>query len=182
MLSYPFRNFRRQKIQLYLSLFGIVAIIYLLYQLTYYRNLDLQEYERVVYKKKAREYYRQLIGIQPSKADLYLKFDTFQCLTSGETITFDKLNDDYCDCEDGSDEPGTSACTFTNFDCGAKRAVSANFIPSGWVNDGICDCCDGSDEWRHNKKYPKEYRQGKLFCRLLFCRLKCLVLAVRSHI
>jgi protein kinase C substrate 80K-H len=53
--------------------------------------------------------------------------------------------DEYCDCADGSDEPGTSACANSRFYCrnvGAKGRI----LPSSRVNDGVCDCCDGSDE------------------------------------
>jgi hypothetical protein len=57
------------------------------------------------------------------------------------------LNDDYCDCLDGSDEPRTSACSHlrvqsSNFDCGDGIL----FIFASRVHDGIIDCPNGSDE------------------------------------
>merc|ERR1712013_644085 len=39
----------------------------------------------------------------------------FECLESKELIVFSMVNDDYCDCKDGSDEPSTSACPGTFF-------------------------------------------------------------------
>lgn len=56
-----------------------------------------------------------------------------------------RVNDDYCDCADGADEPGTAACPGAVFWCrnAAFRPVK---LPSSWVDDGSCDCCDGSDE------------------------------------
>ena len=71
----------------------------------------------------------------------------FRCFdkSSKVVITRAQLNDDYCDCADGSDEPGTNACPDGRFYC-RNRGFKGAFIPSGWVKDGVCDCCDGSDE------------------------------------
>ena len=41
--------------------------------------------------------------------------DSFQCLQSGEHIPNDYINDDYCDCVDGTDEPFTNACPHNRF-------------------------------------------------------------------
>lgn len=55
-----------------------------------------------------------------------------------------RLNDGYCDCADGRDEPRTGACD-TWFSC--EAAIVEPFRVSGsFVGDGIQDCCDGSDE------------------------------------
>lgn len=69
----------------------------------------------------------------------------FQCLYSKEFIPFTFINDHYCDCKDGSDEPGTNACSNQLFYCLNKGYHSLN-ISSSKVDDGVCDCCDGSDE------------------------------------
>ena len=71
----------------------------------------------------------------------------FRCLdrSEKEALGPSKVNDDFCDCADGSDEPGTSACPNGRFYCrnSGHRGI---FIPSSRVDDGVCDCCDGSDE------------------------------------
>lgn len=80
--------------------------------------------------------------------------DEFKCIKSEQHIPFDLINDDYCDCDDGTDEPSTSACVNGTFYCDSQyqKPVSLHEIPSSKVNDGICDCCDGSDEWLHGVK------------------------------
>ena len=40
------------------------------------------------------------------EASFYQGGEDFTCLDGSHTIAFGKVNDDYCDCTDGSDEPG----------------------------------------------------------------------------
>ncbi|OJD13530.1 hypothetical protein ACJ73_09193 [Blastomyces percursus] len=109
-------------------------------------------------------------GVGPEFAKYYKDTSTFTCISNPSVqIPFSAVNDDYCDCPDGSDEPGTSACAYiSNFspsdlrDDGANRTPALpgfycinkghrpSFISFQRINDGVCDydvCCDGSDEW-----------------------------------
>eukprot|EP01103_Thecamoeba_quadrilineata_P010670 TRINITY_DN2365_c0_g1_i1.p1 TRINITY_DN2365_c0_g1~~TRINITY_DN2365_c0_g1_i1.p1 ORF type:complete len:445 (-),score=120.89 TRINITY_DN2365_c0_g1_i1:210-1544(-) len=85
-------------------------------------------------------------GVSPQDAQHY-KEGPFTCRDGSETIDFHRVNDDYCDCKDGSDEPGTSACSpLGSFYC-KNKGHKNEILLSSRVNDGICDCCDGSDEY-----------------------------------
>lgn len=82
----------------------------------------------------------------PSNASSYQpnQLGFFACFDGELSISWASVNDDYCDCPDGSDEPGTGACPNTRFYCAGEN----RYLPSSRINDGICDCCDGSDEWK----------------------------------
>ena len=81
----------------------------------------------------------------PESRRLSSDVKTFTC--DGATLSVSKLNDDYCDCTDGTDEPGTSACSHlsSQFYC-VNENHKEKFIRTSRVDDLICDCCDGSDE------------------------------------
>ncbi|RLN37139.1 hypothetical protein BBI17_007263 [Phytophthora kernoviae] len=87
-------------------------------------------------------------GISPQLQQKLSAVSSFACDEGYQHLDLIRLNDNYCDCDDGSDEPGTSACSHTNavFHC-VNSGFFPSDIPTSHVNDGICDCCDGSDEY-----------------------------------
>nr|XP_012465271.1 unnamed protein product [Gossypium raimondii] len=92
------------------------------------------------------------IGIPPQDED-YFKREIIKCKNGSKKFTKAQLNDDFCDCPDGTDEPGTSACPLGKFYC-KNIGHAPSFQYSSRVNDGICDCCDGSDEYDGKVKCP----------------------------
>ncbi|PNH10213.1 Glucosidase 2 subunit beta [Tetrabaena socialis] len=86
-------------------------------------------------------------GLNPDLASHYTGAGaTFSCISGvAKTIPFARVNDDYCDCADGSDEPGTSACHNGRFYC-RNLGHEPRLLAAAFVDDGVCDCCDGADE------------------------------------
>ncbi|KAJ7895951.1 glucosidase II beta subunit-like-domain-containing protein [Mycena olivaceomarginata] len=101
------------------------------------------------------------LGVAPALLSKYTppKSGAWKCLDGSKEIPWDFVNDDACDCPDGSDEPGTSACPNSTFYCQNAGHIGAT-IPSSRVNDGLCEpeCCDGSDEatWQIGEEYRKK--------------------------
>lgn len=52
-----------------------------------------------------------VLGVAPQDMKHYIADKKFKCLSDHAVIDFSQVNDDYCDCSDGSDEPGTAACS-----------------------------------------------------------------------
>jgi hypothetical protein len=90
-------------------------------------------------------------GVPQSMVETF-ELSIFQCDEGMKTLSNDAINDGYCDCLDGTDEPGTSACSGLSMQPTSFYCLNKGFrmikIPSSRVDDSICDCCDGSDENR----------------------------------
>ena len=76
-------------------------------------------------------------------------WDPKKTITCADGTSLGLLNDDYCDCDDGRDEPNTSACSNIlvqklTFRCDNKDG--SIMIHASKVNDGVDDCPDQSDE------------------------------------
>ena len=87
-------------------------------------------------------------GVSPAEETRY-HGQVFVCEEGSTKLPSTAVNDDFCDCDDGSDEPGTAACAQSDrwFYC-PNEGGNARYVYPSRVGDGICDCCDGSDEWQ----------------------------------
>ncbi len=96
-------------------------------------------------------------GVQKEYLSFYtsaLAGGKFTCVDKSATIDVSLVNDGYCDCLDGTDEPGTAACSYQvnfpdkwRFQCKTPIGDRHKELFHSRINDRICDCCDGSDEY-----------------------------------
>ncbi|KAJ7562957.1 hypothetical protein O6H91_03G090200 [Diphasiastrum complanatum] len=77
-----------------------------------------------------------LRGIAPTDLEYY-DSSTILCRDNSKSFLRERLNDNFCDCTDGTDEPGTSACPESRFYCKSAESGTENLFSSR-VNDGIC--------------------------------------------
>lgn len=145
-----FCRLQRRSLILYASFFIFLFIIVVIYQLMELNDLGSQNLSTnpLAATSTIRGVHERLMIFYENKNG------KFQCVKSMEKIEYDRINDDYCDCSDGSDEPGTNACADGLFYCknqGGPKQFKKSFASSR-VNDGICDCCDGSDEYSIDTK------------------------------
>lgn len=85
----------------------------------------------------------ELRGVAQEDSSKYA--NTLRCDQNSRKLSPSQINDNFCDCKDGFDEPGTSACSNGVFYCENERSLPKTIFSSR-VDDGICDCCDGTDE------------------------------------
>ncbi|KAG1696277.1 hypothetical protein DVH05_018823 [Phytophthora capsici] len=98
----------------------------------------------------------QIHGVAPSDQNQYLSPE-FSCVVGGKAVNLpiSRVNDEFCDCDDGQDEPGTAACSHlinAQFHC-ENGGFFPGKIHTSRIHDGICDCCDGSDEEVDGKSF-----------------------------
>ncbi|XP_030756118.1 glucosidase 2 subunit beta [Sitophilus oryzae] len=155
-------RFIRRKISFFVVPCLIISALFIIYQLKIFYEISAS-----VPNRNSKELYKEKLvrGSHVQEKRFYTAENgKFTCIRSSEVIDFEKVNDDYCDCEDSSDEPGTNACPDGIFYC-TQTSLNKKFpkmIPSSKVNDGICDCCDGSEEYRSNeiiKNFPRNLQK-----------------------
>lgn len=154
---------------------AVIAVLYLCYQFFSISGISSD------YDSPRHKYHgvMKLVSLtatsHPSTVD-----GEFFCTEDGTELPQKFVNDDYCDCPDGSDEPLTSACSNVDFKCKNGHIIGhpdRMHISSGRVNDGICDCCDGSDELV--PPHPGYLRGQQLFFQhfsrvpIIPCRIVC---------
>ncbi|MCP9261702.1 hypothetical protein DINM_005037 [Dirofilaria immitis] len=83
-------------------------------------------------KPKPSGYGNRPRGVPFARGPFYATGETFVCVDNSKSIPYSQVNDDYCDCPDGSDEPGTSACPNAKFHC-LNRGFKAEDLPSNRI-------------------------------------------------
>lgn len=166
------KPFYKRKLFVVFCLLMLSSIMFLAYQLYFVNQLansteifitekDFHRFrdseptvKRLVEVSSKREIIR---GIRLRDIENYTKVfadQKFKCMDGSSELVWERVNDDYCDCTDGSDETYTNACSNGKFYCTKQMRHKTGrgqdvWIPSSRINDGICDCkLDCSDEFK----------------------------------
>lgn len=163
------KPFYKRKLFMFFVLLMFSSILFLAYQLYFVNQLQNSteiterqnrafEQNKPAAKRLVEVASKRILtkGIRLRDIDNYTKIFTdqkFKCLDGSAEIAWEKLNDDFCDCGDGSDETFTSACPNGKFYCTKQlrhqtgRGVDV-WIATSRLNDDVCDCKDCSDEFK----------------------------------
>lgn len=104
--------FKRKRLRSLLLSVCFVGLVYISHQILLTLKLTL--------------YLKESVVDSAAVPDTLVKVETYEreettpkdlVCDSGIKLTPDQINDDYCDCVDGSDEAGTSACPNSVFLC-----------------------------------------------------------------
>lgn len=166
------KPFYKRKLFVVFILLLLSSIMFLAYQLYFVNQLanstEMQITERILHQVHSKPTNQRLVEVNPKRElvrgirirdiDNYTKHhhpdQMFHCLDKSAVIAWERLNDDFCDCPDGSDETITNACANGKFYCTKQLRHKTGrgqdvFVPTSRVNDGICDCkLDCSDEFK----------------------------------
>ncbi|GLE11325.1 hypothetical protein PINS_up023705 [Pythium insidiosum] len=82
-----------------------------------------------------------LRGLHPNVQRKLASATSFVCDSGSKSLPIDRLNDNYCDCDDGSDEAwhgGVLAYVCALPLCERRNTFATVTIPTSRVNDQIC--------------------------------------------
>lgn len=151
------RRFLRKRLKYMLVCVFVVAVVFVIHQLFYFRELNratvgkliagsLRDAHRVIvgkrtskwnepqHSKLVRDKNGRTVSLRGTRDQDITKYlpnanGRFMCFASKEEIDFLRINDDYCDCPaDGSDEPGTNACNNGFFNCETSSRKSIGIM------------------------------------------------------
>jgi alpha-glucosidase len=166
------KPFYKRKLFMFFVLLLLSSIMFLAYQLYFVGQLATAT-EMLITENQANQVHnsklvnkklvevnskREIVkGTRIRDIDSYSRVyadQKFKCLDKSKEIDWEKLNDDFCDCLDGSDETFTNACANGKFYCTKQLRHKTGrgqdvWAPTSRINDGICDCkLDCSDEFK----------------------------------
>ncbi|XP_071940888.1 uncharacterized protein [Antedon mediterranea] len=149
----------------WLTLLLGLAICYFIFQALILRIIskDSKKQLELMNQRKAELDFEVPRGIRLEDKELYRPKSNrgFQCFVDGKTVPWASVNDDYCDCtKDGSDEPGTSACSNGRFYCqgsGNPTVKGLEISPCGNVCKDLFEHKYISAQQRLGMRLKKKY-------------------------